>query len=716
MHRQYQSWRERVVGCEELPSLIRYTRKSTEESDRQATSHEQQNVECDRKWGAIDPRWSWRDSFTGTTFNRPDFQDMVDFCRANPRPRSRVGFVEMYAPSRFGRILDETGRPDLNAYMLMYLELERSGWQLRFVTIDLTGNPTIDYVLIAIHATEAANYATNLSKDVSRGLRNASREGWWTHAIPPFGTRRFDTRSNKVLGPGEASTGGAGGVVLVADPPLLEAWEYAARRLIAGDSLEAIGGALYDRGIRGRHGGSLGHRHVRNILSNPALIGENQFTDRDRDGNPVLARVQARWPALVDSKLFRDVETELQRRSENPRNRKRKARGSFPLRPICIHCGLEYNGSRLSKAQDEVRSYVHPIPSRRVNPEAYELFHAQGCRAYTVLADELENAIRDTILAERATSSYEADIRAFLLEREGFRKTMEQSLDAARDEVRLAKAKLDKMLRAITLTTDSDINESEFKLQVEPLRQDLKAAKRRLSDAQALVDSRSDAWSTIESILDETRNLASAWDLATADDRKALLDYWVLDVWIAVERIEGKRRANEKTAIVTLAVAPSLVRPPVKALATTRQHVSAALISSLTQASSSSTSRRTSTPPTSATTSSGVPGAAATRPRAHAACPRTSGSSSSSASLSAGTASGEAQLPSATAMFRRNPRRLARFTGEPLNRAENSSCVSDINSVSGAPWTPGRGWNAGSVAGVENLWLNGQTSWQMSQP
>ena len=114
----------------------------------------------------------------------------------------------MYAPSRFGRILDEENRPDLNAYMMMYLELERSGWQLRFVTIELTGNPMIDYVLIAIHATEAANYSTNLSKDVSRGLRNASRQGWWTHAIPPFGTLRFDTRANKVLGSGEASTGG----------------------------------------------------------------------------------------------------------------------------------------------------------------------------------------------------------------------------------------------------------------------------------------------------------------------------------------------------------------------------------------------------------------------------------------------------------------------------------------------------------------------------
>jgi hypothetical protein len=63
------------------------------------------------------------------------------------------------------------------------------------------------------------------------------------------------------------------------------------------------------------------------------------------------------------------------------------------------------------------------------------------------------------------------------------------------------------------------------------------------------------------------------------------------------------------------------------------------------------------------------------RPSAHAACPRTSGSSSFSAMASAGTASGAPQLPSATATLRSRPRRLARLIGEPLKRALNSSCV-----------------------------------------
>jgi hypothetical protein len=712
MDRRFSSWRERVIAGAEIPSRIRYTRKSTEESDRQATSHEQQGLECDRKWGEIDSLWVWRDSFTGTTFDRPDFQDMVQFCKSNPRPRSNVGYIEMYAPSRFGRILDEDNRPDLNAYMMMYLDLERSGWQLRFVTIELTGNPMVDYVLIAVHATEAANYVTNLSKDVSRGKRNAAREGWWTHAIPPFGTLRFDTRANKVLQNGEASTAGAGGVILVADPTLIEAWEFAARTLLAGASFNAVGEALYDRGVRGRHGGSLGHSHVRSLLLNCALIGEVEYTELDSEGKPVRTRVKARWPALVDEHIYRLVETEIERRSENPRNKKRKARGWYPLRPICAHCGIEYNGTRLNKSQDETRSYAHPVPLKRANPGAFERYQASGCKAYSIVADELETAIRDIILSERASTDFEEEIRGYILDREEFRIAAQRSVEEARADVEAAKSKLDRMLRAVALASDGELEEAEFQKSVEPLKQDLKLAKRRLAEIEEMSSSREDAWANLEAILHETRNLATTWEVASPEERKILLDYWVLDVWIVVEPIEGKRRANHKTAVVSLTAAPGIGRQtPVG-----RQLASADAISSRTHWSGSIASRDTSMPPIDAITDGSLAPFSAIRPRAHAAWPRTNGSESANASASAGTASGAPQLPSATATLRSSPRRFALLIGEPRNLLENASGERASISISSTPSTPGLGNNDGSAVGVENLRLNGQTSWQMSQP
>jgi hypothetical protein len=32
------------------------------------------------KWGEIDPGWWWRESRSGTTFRRREFQDLLDFC------------------------------------------------------------------------------------------------------------------------------------------------------------------------------------------------------------------------------------------------------------------------------------------------------------------------------------------------------------------------------------------------------------------------------------------------------------------------------------------------------------------------------------------------------------------------------------------------------------------------------------------------------------
>jgi hypothetical protein len=71
---------------------------------------------------------------------------------------------------------------------------------------------------------------------------------------------------------------------------------------------------------------------------------------------------------------------------------------------------------------------------------------------------------------------------------------------------------------------------------------------------------------------------------------------------------------------------------------------------------------------------------------------------------------GRAELPSATATLRSNPRRFVRFTAEPLKRRENSSCVIPIHPISDGPSIPSRGMKAGSCAGSANE-FQGQTSW-----
>jgi DNA invertase Pin-like site-specific DNA recombinase len=38
----------------------------------------------DQRWGVVDPVWYWRDNASGTSFNRPAYQDLLDFCRQKP--------------------------------------------------------------------------------------------------------------------------------------------------------------------------------------------------------------------------------------------------------------------------------------------------------------------------------------------------------------------------------------------------------------------------------------------------------------------------------------------------------------------------------------------------------------------------------------------------------------------------------------------------------
>lgn len=117
---------------------------------------------------------------------------------------------------------------------------------------------------------------------------------------------------------------------------------------------------------------------------------------------------------------------------------------------------------------------------------------------------------------------------------------------------------------------------------------------------------------------------------------------------------------------------PSLVRPGItKSFALERQASIAADNSSRTDASDSTDAR---------SDSAALAGADPTLPSAQAACVRTSGSGSDSARVSTGTASGAAQLPSATHTLRAKPARPARRIADPFENESHASSSSAVSS------------------------------------
>jgi DNA invertase Pin-like site-specific DNA recombinase len=719
---KFQNWTERLVAARGvLPTALFYTRKSTAGEDRQVASHDQQRTEIQTKAGMFDETWWFADSSTGTTFDRRQFEQMRGFCKHHPRKKADPGKIYIYDPSRFGRVLDEEGKPDILAFLAVYGEFESAGWQLHFVTVNRIGDNLADIVTMALYAYSAAIYSTNLSKNVKRGMADHAAQGWWTGGSAPWGTKRQDTRSGRVLKSGQASTPGGGGTVLVPDEPILAHWTVCANRFLAGASRDQLGEMLADKGVRGPRGGKLGHRSIANFLTNVALIGMIEYTPDG--GEPV--EVKAKWEPFVDVDLFRAVQKEMDARSNKARNKHRKKRGVFPLKPVCAQCAAEYHGGRLAKKQGRSRAYVHTKAKRRIDEEALKRFKECNCSVWYVGADVLETGIKDLIIRERGSKEFEDLVRDAVLERDEFRKEADTALASAREDVQRLERQNGRIAQSLAvLSANDDFDIDAFEKEAKMVQKQLADARSRLGDAETFARSREDAWERLSAIIDETRNLGDAWPKLSDEEKKVLLDYWVFHVEIVVERVPGKLRANTKFAVVTLRTAP---HDP-KFFALNGQEASASVSSDLTDASDSTASLDE---------TAALASAEPILPSAQAACARTSGSGSDSAGTSAGTASGDPQFPSDTQTLRANPARPARRIADPLENESHaaSSSATASNSTSEGASVPGcegvepdsgstpNGGSPGpraaypaSELGAEKERVNGQTSWQMSHP
>jgi hypothetical protein len=481
---------------------------------------------------------------------------------------------------------------------------------------------------------------------------------------------------------------------------------------------------LYDRGIRGRRGGRFSHGAVKKYLTNRLLIGRVEYDQEHPDGSIERCEAKAMWEPLVDTELFAAVEETARKRSRNPRARRRKKQHRFPLGPLCNHCGVSYVGNTYSKDQGRARSYHHPTPKARFDPEVHEAFLKAGCIEYHVVADELETGIKDLIVSQRASQSYEEALRALIMERDETRKDAEERASAARTELDRQQRSLKKVKRLISEIADPDFDEDEFKEQFKQAKQRVREARRKVELAEEFAASTENAWKRTRAAIHETRNIAESWERMDIEDRRILFSHWVEEVHIVVEKLPEMKRANNKTAVVWLRDIPGPYHFPVG-----RQLSSAEESSCCTQGSDSTEDL--------AVSASRAKGEEIL-PSAHAACPRTSDDGSSSASDSTGTASSDPQLPNATETLRQNPERPARRMGDPLENdsQESSSNAVDSKSTSDGDSVPGcqddgevgsastpvgnspgpRAAYTGSEAGSENLRVKGHTSWQMSHP
>ena len=88
------------------------------------------------------------------------------------------------------------------------------------------------------------------------------------------------------------------------------------------------------------------------------------------------------------------MESALGVRGQSADDRAKRGHGeSFPLIPMCAHCGGRYIGGRLAAMQGKKRSYVHAKPKARMDQEGRRRYDERRCKVWCIDAEELETKI-----------------------------------------------------------------------------------------------------------------------------------------------------------------------------------------------------------------------------------------------------------------------------------------------------------------------------------
>jgi DNA invertase Pin-like site-specific DNA recombinase len=168
-------------------------------------------------------------------------------------------------------------------------------------------------------------------------------------------------------------------------PPEAEAARWAADALLSGWSLSAIAKRFRDDGVPTPRGGRWSERTVGQMLTKPTIAG-------------LRGEVRATWEPILDESTWRQVCAVLDRRKQV----KGRPRRRFLLTGGIARCGRPSCGAPLV-AQRRRMSATSIVPYYQCAPPA-----RGGCSRLGVVADPLEDHVRDELLAELDKPAFRA--------------------------------------------------------------------------------------------------------------------------------------------------------------------------------------------------------------------------------------------------------------------------------------------------------------------
>ncbi|MBL8642420.1 MAG: recombinase family protein [Rhodospirillaceae bacterium] len=468
---------------------------------------------------------------SGTTDNRPAFQDMIADARSKPRP---FDVVLVHSFSRLAR----------DAYQLEYYvrDLRKRGVRLVSVTQETGDDPSGELVR-KIFAMFDEYQSQENAKHTLRAMKENARQGYWNGSAPPFGykTVQAEKRGDKIKRK------------LEPEPLEAEMVRKVFRLYLNGDGstvplgVKAIAMHLNEQGYRQR-GRRFNNNSVYRILRETAYIGTAYFNKRDsraKTDKPESEWIPMPCPAIVDKDTFAAVQKLLAER--NPKRTPGRATNNPILLSGLVKCAACGGTMGLRTGKSGKYRYYACIRQAKEGKD--------GCTGCSVPMSKLDDAVTAT-LTDRVlepehltTLLNELNIEADSAQDKS--KGELQSLEARFKEADLRVSRLFDALENGTVT-DSDIFRNRL-TQAQAERQEalrlLTEAQRRANEAQTMLSPKK--------IAAFSKGIADLLRTGDIQFRKAYLRTFV----DKVELLDGEVRVSGSKDVIAKALEMGLPPP-----------------------------------------------------------------------------------------------------------------------------------------------------------
>lgn len=536
---------------------IALVRKSSKDVGKQVASLDRQRADVLRANPGIQ-KW-WSEEGSGTRDERDSIERILEWCGANPRPKSKPGRFYVWEWSRFSRpVYREDGQlmADPLAGVGLIADFWRHGWKLVDVT---TGEQEgLVHLLGAVLGMDKAGAeSAKLQQRVRSGKSNKFDRGYH-QGKAPWPCVRINVQTGKPIPTGEQ--GAQVDTVLGPRPKRIAVWVKLAKRFLRGATYVALADYLNERKIPTGHG-KVGHwtkTGVTNLLTNVKLIGYQQQRTEGSAGaqtfrrleTPVLAKAQ--WEPMVPVGLFRAVQNEVKRRKASDQ-RSRSDTSEFLLRPTCSKCGQPFTATRVRG----YRYYRHPGVRAPGTSERRKGMMAAGCgTTFYVPADALESEVHARILQCRSSEEYATYIQDFIRSKMGVVDESRLVLKRLEREQGELEAEYMAVVSAHISAQGRGLPEKPYLDKMEGINRRLREIAEELPEAQGAALQDVNVFDQIKELMAELSAVAIAWDAATNEQRRHIFGEWIRSLAIAVEPTPDGKRSAKRLAVLELRLAP----------------------------------------------------------------------------------------------------------------------------------------------------------------